>query len=407
MTICCRHRQPVAVQGGLTGTVKGQNAAGNEVALSLEKMTAINDFDPINKTLVAQAGCTLQQVREFAAERGLLFPVDIGARGSCTIGGNIATNAGGMEVLRYGMMRHHVLGLEAVMADGTVLSAMNRMQKNNTGYDLKQLFIGSEGTLGIVTSAVLQLQPLPESCETALIAGNSFEDITALLDSAQRQLGDILTRFEVMDNRYYNIQIGKGGHTAPLPGNAAWYALVEVMGFDPRQDRDSFQQWLERLVEQRAVADIVIARNLRQRGELWKIREDFEVSLAGGSFFLYDVSLPVSAMDDYLAGLDDKVFSRWPDAMFFTLGHLADGNLHFFLSPGVENADELKPEADELIYQPLRALGGSVSAEHGIGLDKKPWLGYSRNAEEIRLMQTLKRTLDPDNLLNPGRLFDL
>lgn len=406
---CCHHyRQPMVVQGGLTGVVKGQLAGADEIAISLEKMSAIREFDPVGKTLVVEAGCTLQQVQEFARGHDLLFPVDIGARGSCTIGGNIATNAGGMEVIRYGMMKNHVLGLEAVLSDGTLLSSMNRMQKNNTGFDLKQLFIGSEGTLGIVSSAVLQLKPLPKSCETAFIACRDFEEVAALLDSSQRFLGDNLTRFELMDNNYYALLTGSGNNTPPVARHFEWYVLVEAMGYEPDKDRLQFQTWLELLMAGEDIGDGALAQNNKQRENMWMIREVFDVAIAEKPYFTYDVSLPLQKMPAYIRQVKDSISSLWPRALFFTIGHMADGNLHFFLSPCAgtdENA--LKALADRMIYEPLASIGGSVSAEHGIGLDKKAWLKFSRNETEIQLMKKIKKLLDPENLLNRGRLFDL
>jgi FAD/FMN-containing dehydrogenase len=408
LACCHQHRQAVTIQGGLTGTVRGQVAQPGEIAISLEKMSTITHFNPIDKTLIAEAGCTLQQIQEFARDRQLLLPIDIGARGSCTIGGNIATNAGGMEVLRYGMMRNHVLGLEAVLADGTLVSAMNQMKKNNTGYDLKQLFIGSEGTLGIVIKAVLQLQPLPTSRETALIACRSFTALTDVLDSAQRSLGETLTRFEIMDGDYFRAQTQPEGHRAPLADKHDWYALAEIAGYSPEGDRVQFETWLEFLLAADHAADIVIASNQKQREELWLIRENFDIAIAEKPFFLYDVSLPISAMEDYLAKLRGAIHCQWPGAKIYTLGHMADGNLHFFISPRCSGSeDELKLRADEWVYGELTAFSGSVSAEHGIGIDKKKCLHHCRSAEELQLMKSIKRLMDPYNLLNPGRIFDL
>jgi FAD/FMN-containing dehydrogenase len=369
-------------------------------------MTSIDDFSTADKTVTVDAGCTLQRVQEFALAHQLLFPVDIGARGSCTIGGNIATNAGGMEVLRYGMMRHQVLGLEVVLADGTLISALNRMKKNNTGQDLKQLFIGSEGILGVVTRAVLQLQPLPAGCESALIACDSFTGIIDLLDSAQRALGDTLTRFEVMDGEFYRAQTVPGGHRPPLEREHSWYALVEIRGYRPVEDRQQFEDWLAGLLDSNIATAIVVADNQRQREGLWSIRENFDTAMASAAFALYDVSLPIAAMAAYLDRLHQALRRRWPDSLCYAVGHLADGNLHFFIAPEPDSGRDAKGRADDLVYGLLADEGGSVSAEHGIGIDKKPWLGHSRTPAEIALMKTLKAALDPGNILNPGRIFD-
>jgi FAD/FMN-containing dehydrogenase len=405
---CHHHRQQVVVQGGLTGAAGGQKAGRDEVAVSLERLNTIDHFDPAGKTLVAGAGCTLEEVQGFAETRGLLFPVDIGARGSCTIGGNIATNAGGMEVIRYGMMREQVLGLEVVLADGSVLSSMNQMAKNNAGYDLKQLFIGSEGTLGIVTRAVLRLRPATHSRETALVACNSLAEVIALLDSAQAQLGETLTRFEVMDGPYYGAQTGPGGHRRALAAGYGWYVLVEARGTSPERDAQHFQGWLDQVVTSAIAADAVVPGNSRQLANLWQIREAFDGIIADRPCFLYDVSLPIANMASYVEELRAAVHRQWPSAALYTLGHMGDGNLHFFLSPRAPGENNgLKSQADNLVYRPLAALGGSVSAEHGIGMDKKPWLSHSRSEAEIAVMKRIKTLLDPHELLNRGRIFDL
>ena len=408
LRLCHSSRQPLVVQGGLTGTVRGQDAHPGEIALSLEKMTAIKHFDPVGKTLAVEAGCTLEAVQTFARQHNLLFPVDIGARGSCTIGGNLATNAGGMEVLRYGMMRQHALGIEAVLADGARLDAMNTLQKNNTGFDLKQLLIGSEGTLGIITAATLQLRPLPSSCDTAFVACRNFNQVTTLMDSAQRQLGDNLTRLELMDGRYYSLLTGAGGNPPPVARECPWYVLVEAMGFAPARDGELFASWLESRLAADGLADAAIAGNLQQRQAMWKIREVFDVAVAAKPFFMYDVSLPLHAMADYVHTVRTAINRAWPDALFFTVGHVADGNLHFFLSPRASgDTQSLQATADAIIYQPLADIGGSISAEHGIGLEKKRWLHLCRSTAEIDTMRALKKLLDPHNILNPGRIFDM
>ena len=408
MALCHAARQPVIVHGGLTGLTGAHTTTEKDIAVSLERMNAITAFEGDGKTLTAEAGCTLQHVQDYAAQRDMLFALDIGARGSCTIGGNIATNAGGMEVIRYGMMREQVLGLEVVLADGTCLSSLNQMQKNNAGFDLKQLFIGSEGTLGIVTKAVLRLHPAPLSSDSTLLACRTFSHTIALLNSARAALGATLTRFELMDGGYFRTQTAPGKHAAPMNRDHDWYVLMETNGSDPEADRERLESWLGDILEDAICEDAVVASNIRQRQNLWLIREAFDAVISETPCFLYDVSLPIGAMEAYIAQLRQDMASLWPRCLFYSMGHMGDGNLHFFVSP--RQADDpkiMKDKADRLIYPPLQALGGSVSAEHGIGIDKKPWLATSRTAVEIDLMKKLKTLLDPHNILNPGRVVDI
>ncbi|GIX31892.1 MAG: oxidoreductase [Porticoccaceae bacterium] len=406
LAACSAHRQPVVVQGGLTGAVSGQRARPGELVLSLERMDAIVELDPVERVAVVEAGCTLGRLQRAAAGWDLEFPVDIGARDSCTLGGNIATNAGGMEVLRHGMMRRHVLGLEVVLADGTVLDATSRLPKDNAGYDLKQLFIGSEGTLGVVTRAVLALIPRARDRATALVGLAGLDAALALLDRLERALGPLLVRFEAMDGPYYRHQTSRG-HPAALPATFPWYALVETAGHDAERDRERLLACLEEALVEPGVGEIAVASNERERAALWRLRESFDATLVGAHCFLYDVSLPRRAIPSYVERLRAAVSGRWPQTVFFCLGHLADGNLHFFLAPqATGEVDALRAQADRLVYGPLSELGGSVSAEHGIGLDKKCWLAHSRKPAEIALMRLLKRTLDPAGILNPGRVLD-
>ena len=408
MALCHSARQPVVVQGGLTGLTGAQRTSGHDIAISLERMNRITAFDGDGGNLTAEAGCTLQQVQEYAAARAMLFALDIGARSACTIGGNIATNAGGMEVIRYGMMREQVLGLEAVLADGTLLSSLNRMQKDNAGFDLKQLFIGTEGTLGIVTRAVLRLHPAPSSTETALIACRDFPCVIALLSSARSRLADTLTRFEVMDGGYYRSQTAPGRHRAPMAPDHPWYVLTEMRGNHPDSDQSRVESWLQEILHQGIGEDAVVAKTEEQRKHLWLIREAFEAVLIDKPCFLYDVSLPVRAMENYIARMRSEISHLWPDSVFHCIGHLGDGNLHFFVAPRQPgDSERQKADCDRIIYSPLAELGGSISAEHGIGIDKKPWLSTTRSPVEIALMRKLKGLFDPHNILNPGRVVDI
>ena len=406
MRACHAARQPVVTHGGLTGLVHGAEAAPDELVISLERMNAIEALDPVGGTLTAQAGVPLQRVQEAAEEIGLQFPVDLGARGSCTIGGNIATNAGGIRVIRYGMMRQQVLGLEAVLADGRVVGSMNHMLKNNAGFDLKQMFIGSEGTLGIVTRAVLRLQPATPDVQTALVACPDFTALTGLLGHMGRELGGSLAAFEAMWQSHYRLLTETSGrHLPPLAPSAPFYVIVESLGCAPDSHAELFARALEGALDQGLVVDAVLAQSDTQRQGLWAIREDIEGLIqALAPLFTFDVSLPIPAMEDYVAEVEAAIHHTWPEGRVVAFGHLGDGNLH--LSVGVGSADpEVRRAVETAVYAPLSPLGGSISAEHGIGLEKRDFLSLSRNAEEIALMRTLKQALDPLDLLNRHKVL--
>ncbi len=401
MRICHENNQAVVVQGGLTGLVEGAVSTADDVIISLERMNRVESIDPWDGIAVVQAGAVLQAVQEQVAEQGFLFPLDFGARGSATMGGAVATNAGGLNVLRYGMMRNLVLGLEAVLADGTVVSSMNQMLKNNTGYDLKQLFIGSEGTLGIVTRVVIRLYPQMTSRQTALLAVDNFESVVGLLQRMRSGLGGTLNAFEVMWNDYYQNVTGENGHDAPLSREHPYYVLAEAEGVSAEADEKRFMAVLEAGLEAGEIADAVVPKSATERDAVWKIREEFDSALPA---YIYDVSLPIDAMPTYVDRLKQGVGDWRGDASCDVFGHLADGNLHIFVRPS-EN-DEYREAADRIVYESLEGLGGSISAEHGIGIDKREWLGVSRTDAEIALMRTLKQALDPRNLLNPGKVVD-
>jgi FAD/FMN-containing dehydrogenase len=405
LALCHEARQPVAVHGGLTGVVDGAWATPDELVLSLERMQAIEAVDPLGRTLTVQAGARLQRVQEAAAEHGLMFPLDLGARGSAQIGGNAATNAGGNRVIRYGMIRDSILGLEAVLADGTVVSSLNAMLKNNAGYDLKHLFIGSEGTLGIVTRLVLRLRPAPASQATALLAVPDFDCVTGLLGFADRALGGALSAFEVMWGDYYDFITGAGGPSAPLERGRPFYVLIEALGGDPAGDAARFEAVLSDALDQGLAGDALVAKSESERLRFWAVRDEVARMLDLDPMFLFDVSLPIRCMQTYIQGLRRAIDARWPGAAVFVFGHLGDGNLHLGISAGTPGGAD-HAEVERLVYQPLASVGGSVSAEHGIGLQKKPWLPLSRTPEEIALMRTLKRALDPRGILNPGKVFD-
>ena len=343
MRLCHASGQTIVVQGGLTGTVDGAVSASDDIIISLERMNKIESIDDMDGVATIQAGAILQSVQETLADKGFLFPLDLGARGSCTIGGTVATNAGGVNVLRYGMMRQLVLGLEAVLADGTVISSMNQMLKNNTGYDLKQLFIGSEGTLGVVTRVVVKLFPLPSSRQTALIATESFDSVSKLLKMMQSELAGTLSAFEVMWERYFADVTDENGHTAPMQRDYPFYVLAEAEGANPGSDEERFQAMLERGMEEGLIIDAVLPKSDLERNAMWSIREDFESLLPA---YLYDISLPMKWMSTYVDRLEAALAEWKSDAYSHVFGHIADGNLHIFVNPyedGVhhERSDEI------------------------------------------------------------------
>jgi FAD/FMN-containing dehydrogenase len=403
LKICHAHSAPVIPQGGLTGLAGGAAPVAGAVLMSLERMRAIIELDPIASTITVEAGVTLQAVQEAADAANLLYPLDIGGRGSCVIGGNISTNAGGNRVLRFGMTRDLVLGLEAVLADGTVITSLNKMLKNNTGYDLKQLFIGSEGTLGVVTRAVLKLFPKPLGTDIALCAFHTFDSVYDFLHRARAELAGSLSAFELMWPSFYAYATASRA-APPLPAGYAAYVLVESMGTDPERDTAHFSTFLERALEDNLVADAVLAKSIAETRTLWSIRDmsgelteklqplsNFDVSIDTGKIYAFET--------DCLA----RLRTIWPSAETICFGHLADSNLHMFVK--VEKTLFPAHHVEEIVYACVRDWGGSISAEHGIGLTKKPYLSYSRTADEIALMKSIKSVLDPRGILNPGKVL--
>jgi len=398
---------PVVPHGGLTNVVGGTITKPNEIALSLERMNEIEEINVQNKTVTVQAGVVLQTLQKTLAENALLFPLDLGAKGSCMIGGNIASNAGGLQALRYGVTRNLVLGLEVVLADGTILSSMNKMMKNNAGYDLKQLFIGSEGTLGVITRAILKIEDLPKTRSTAFVALESFEKTNQLLQKAKKHLKNDLTSFELLWQDYYALMTSPPSpYSPPLLQTYPFYVLMETLGQDAAKDKIVFEEFLENSLENGLIADAAIAQSQHELDWFWKIRENVELIFSvHDPVFLFDVSLAISDMDEYIKKIRFELESIWPDLHFYTFGHMGDGNLHLYVSCG-NNDLPTKQHVEKIVYKPLQQLGGSISGEHGIGLEKRPWLYLSRNAEEIQLMKTIKKILDPKGILNPGKLFE-
>ena len=406
LKICNARGQSVIAHGGLTGLVESAITSEDDIALSLEAMDKIEEINMIDRTMLVESGAILQRIQEAADDAGMLFPLDLGGRGSCTIGGNISTNAGGNRVVRYGMVRDMVLGLEVVLADGTVLSSLSGMIKNNAGYDLKHMFIGSEGSLGVVTRAVLRLREKPKSEVTAFVATDEFSKLEQLLKRMDSGLSGRLSAFEVMWNNFYKIvTTPPAKQTPPLAHDYPYYVLIELLGGNQAGDQELMESLLSECLEEGVILDAVLASSGAQRQELWAMRDDVEQVQRLGFGCTFDVSMRVSRMQAYVAEVNRRMKEAFGDYHLITFGHMGDGNLHFYAAVGTYSP-EIRQRVESAVYEPLADIGGSVSAEHGIGLEKKPWLGICRSEDEITVMQKLKQALDPKGILNPGKIID-
>ncbi|MDO5666669.1 MAG: FAD-binding oxidoreductase [Alcaligenaceae bacterium] len=405
LRICHEHNCPVVPQGGLTGLAGGATPINGCVAISMERMNGVIELDAVSGTMTVWAGTPLQVIQESAEEAGFFFALDLGARGSCQIGGNIATNAGGNRVIRYGMARDLVLGLEVVLADGTILSMLNKMVKNNAGPDLKQVFIGAEGTLGVITKAVVKLHPQVNGANTALLALENFSGVEQLLMYAQQQLSGQVSAFEVMWQSYYKEAVEDGGMRAPLSTEYPIYVLMDQQSANPQLQAEQFQAVLEYALEQGWVVDAAVAQTHADADAFWELRDAIaELLKAYTPTLNFDISFPISSIGRCVDTLKDIMGSKFKGlrAMFF--GHVGDGNIHVVVGPLPDQATALAIEA--AFYEVVRDNQGSVSAEHGIGLHKKPWLSHSRSAAELQTLKLMKQALDPRNIMNPGKIQD-
>ena len=405
LKLCNEKGQTVVPHGGLTGLVQGCNVDKTGVVLSLEKMNRIEEIDPVGRTMTVQAGVPLQMLQEEAENHQLMFPMDLGARGSCQIGGNVSTNAGGNRVIRFGMTRENVLGLEAVLADGTIVSSMNTMIKNNAGYDLKQLFIGSEGTLGIVTRIVVRLREAPQALHTGFAAFESFNQLTNFLRYIDRELGGALSAFEVMWKDYYElVTTAPATNARPVPLDYPNYVLFEALGTADAQYAGMFEEVMGTALTDGLVSDAAIAQSESDRKAMWRIRDSVEEWFRYGPAFIYDVSLGIRYMESYIDEVKQRLLNKWPNHHCFTVGHIGDGNIHFAIHVGGDSEAE-HAAVNACVYEPLQPIGGSISAEHGIGTEKRAYLKLSRSESEVQLMKRLKVALDPKGILNPSNIF--
>ena len=400
-------RIPVTVIGGQSGTSGAAVPSEGGLSLSLERMNRIAEIDTLSMTMEVEAGCILQIAQEAAEAQGAFLPIDLGARGSAMIGGVIGTNAGGNRVLRWGMMRDMVIGLEAVLADGTVVSSLTKMLKDNAGYHWKHLLVGSEGTLGIVTRAVLRLRPLPTTRQTALIAANGFDEMIRVMRRLEVSLSGQLSSFELMWGDFYEAMTSAQlpQRPCPMPTGHGIYASAEAMGGNERLDSELFMSALTQLMEEGLIADAVIAQSERERDALWAVREDLSPGFTPRRpFASYDVSMAIADMPAFVEAANTALKQAAPDVTVLYYGHAGDGNLHANVSNGKMD-DTLKKAFDSAIYGAVSALGGSISAEHGIGTDRLAYIGLTRTAQELDLMRTIKRAIDPAGILNPGKVF--
>jgi FAD/FMN-containing dehydrogenase len=405
MALASAHRVPVVPSGGRTGLAGGAVAARGELVLSLARMRRLDPVDELGSTVRVQAGAVTEAVHRHAAERGLTWPVDFASKGSSQVGGNIATNAGGVRVIRYGLTRQWVLGLEVVLASGAVLELNGALEKNNTGFDLRQLFIGSEGTLGIITEATLKLTRLPPRSDVMLFAVAGLDGVLRLFREARRA-PLTLAAFEFFTDRCL-ARVLRHRKLRAITAEATHYVLLEVEG----GDAEALQGWIESLVERDLISDGTLAQSAAQGAELWALREGISESLSATGFpHKNDVALPIAALEDFCAELEAVFAREYPGWEICLFGHIGDGNLHV----NVMKPDDLDraafqartAAADRDLFTLVRKYRGSISAEHGIGLLKKPYLAYSRSPDELALLRAVKHALDPLGILNPGKIFD-
>jgi FAD/FMN-containing dehydrogenase len=403
LAACHDFGQPLVVQGGRTGLSGAHRVQVGEAVLSLERLSHLAAADPDSRTIMADAGVPLQRVQEAADAVGLMFGVDIGARGTATIGGNIATNAGGIRVMRYGMFRAQVAGLEAVLADGSVLSSLRGLDKDNSGYDLKQLFIGSEGTLAVVTRALLKLHPRPAFETNALLALPSPEAALYLLRRLRARVGGTLSAYEIMLDEIYRGVCDYLGMAPPVAASAPVYVLAEIQTETDSEDvPTSFMDCLAEAIEDKVVLDAVIAQSRREFLSLWEMRDACADYLRGQDNIANgDISVPMPRLGEFLYESRRKLSQIDPETRFLDFGHVADGNLHYVFQTAH------KESAVSCLMNMVATFGGSISAEHGIGIDKKTWLPLTRTPTDLATMRLIKSALDPKGILNRDRIFML
>ena len=412
---CRAERVAIVAQGGNTGLAGGAtpDRSGRSIVLSTTLMNRVCKVDPINDTLEVEAGATLQQVQAAAQAAGRLFPLSLAAEGSCTIGGNLATNAGGVQVLRYGNARELCLGLEVVTSEGEIWDGLRALRKDNTGYDLRDLFIGSEGTLGIITAAVLKLYPSPAVQLATLVAVPTPQAALNLMQGARRAMGADLTACELMSD--FSLQLVEAHvptASLPLADRSAWYVLLELSSQrNEAQARAALVDFLEEALASGIASDAVLSESIAQFNALWALREDIsEAQAAAGSTIKHDISLPASRLAEFVEAAAVAMVAAYPSLRLVVFGHLGDGNLHYNVSPASAPADQaaflsLEAPINRLVHDLVVAHGGSISAEHGLGVLRRDEAARYKSPVELRLMQALKAALDPCDLMNPGKFL--
>ncbi len=413
--LCAETRTPIVPQGGNTGMVGGgvPDASGDAIVLSLKRMNKIRDVSLADNAITVEAGCILQNVQDAARERDRLFPLSLAAEGSCTVGGNLSTNAGGTAVLRYGNARDLVLGIEAVTPDGRIWNGLKALRKDNTGYDLKHLLMGAEGTLGIITAAVLKLYPAPRQTCTAMAAVPTPAAAVALLTHIQAAMGDRLTGFELMSRVCLDHVIHYFPATIePFAAKHAWQVLIELTDTQPGTTlQDQFALALEPAFEQGIALDAIVATSESQARAMWEIRENIpHAEKSRGKSVKHDISVPISRIAEFIAAGDAALQAAFPEAEVICFGHIGDGNLHYNLSfSGTTDASGPTPEqsraANRIVYALLDDLHGSISAEHGLGQLKRDEITRHKSEVELDLMRAIKRALDPQGIMNPGKVL--
>jgi FAD/FMN-containing dehydrogenase len=414
---CREHRVAVVPQGGNTGLTGGSvpDESGRSVVLSLARMNRVRGIDPVDNTMTVEAGCVLQQVQEAAAEAGRLFPLSLAAQGTCTIGGNLSTNAGGVQVIRYGNARELCLGLEVVTASGEIWDGLKGLRKDNTGYDLRDLFIGAEGTLGIITAAVLKLHPLPVARVAGFVAVESPRVALRLLELAQNRLGSSLTGFELISADSLALVLKHfPGSRLPVSEPAPWYVLLELSDLDSdAHANEAMEAMLTAAFESDLAADAAVSSSIEQFRQFWALRENIsEAQSAEGKNIKHDISVPISRIADFIESTDAAIQAAHPEARMIVFGHLGDGNLHYNVSPRRDTAavdDEaflaLEGPINRIAHDAVVRFGGSISAEHGLGILRRDEAARYKQPVEVAMMRAVKKALDPDGLMNPGKLL--
>jgi FAD/FMN-containing dehydrogenase len=403
VALCAARGQPIVTHGGRTGVSGGAYVDSDDVIVSLERMNRIEEICPVSQLAVVEAGVTVEALQSAAGAQGLFFPIDLGSKGTATIGGIIATNAGGNRVLRWGMTRQNVLGLEAVLSDGVIVSAMNRLLKNNTGYDLKHVLIGTEGTLGIVSRAVVRLVPAPSSQMVAFVSVRSHERLLALLARA-RQL-PTLSAFEVMWPDYYDIVSRRDAARRPVSAGQGAYVLIEAMGYDADLDSQAFERFLEFLYENDVVIEAVVGGSNKQNADLWRVRESADLLVKElWPFVSFDVSIDVGLVEAFIERSRVLLRDRFGTVRTATFGHLGDNNIHIAAHVGPDTL-LVEQEVERCVFQAVLEYKGALTAEHGIGQTKRAFLPEHKHPGEMEMMRRLKHCLDKDRILNRNVMF--